>query len=303
MAKVYCLYHKDCLDGFASAWTVYTYFKQMDPKNYGLFDITSPEDVRFIPITYGETLPPLEPYASEIYIVDFSFPRDTLRALCASHRSVRVYDHHKSAREELESWVDKPTNLDLVFDMERSGCQITWDELMGQINERHPLINHVGDRDLWKFAHEDTQPVTRMLYSTLFDFKVWDRLGECIRTEEGRRILLEVGYALMGDDQKKITWHIDNTLNMATIGGYSVFVTNTPKYIVSELNNLLLETQKCPHGFVAAYHDTDKGRVFRLNSLNGSDVDVSVIAKAYGGGGHKHSSGFTVPKGHPLTQI
>lgn len=300
MSKVYCLYHKECLDGFASAWTVYSYFKRMDPRNYTLFNITSPDDVQYIPITYGEPLPPLEPGASEVYIVDFSFSRDILRDLCASHRSVRVYDHHKTAREDLEDWLDRPSNLHLVFDMGRSGCQITWDELMGQQGERHPIINYVGDRDLWKFEYEETEAVTRMLYSSLFDFKVWDRLGESIQTEQGKRMLLEVGYALLGDDQKKILWHVENTLDMINIGGYDVLVTNTPKYLVSELNNLLLKEAKVPNGFVAAFHNTDKGRVYRLNSLEGSDVDVSVIAKQYGGGGHKHSAGFTVPKGHVL---
>jgi nanoRNase/pAp phosphatase (c-di-AMP/oligoRNAs hydrolase) len=46
--------------------------------------------------------------------------------------------------------------------------------------------------------------------------------------------------------------------------------------------------------FAACYWDTPAGRVFSLRSGE-NGMDVSVIAQKYGGGGHKHASGFRVP--------
>jgi nanoRNase/pAp phosphatase (c-di-AMP/oligoRNAs hydrolase) len=41
--------------------------------------------------------------------------------------------------------------------------------------------------------------------------------------------------------------------------------------------------------------------VFSLRSTE-EGLDVAEIAKQYGGGGHKHASGFRVPFGHELAR-
>lgn len=46
--------------------------------------------------------------------------------------------------------------------------------------------------------------------------------------------------------------------------------------------------------FAACYWDTPEGRCFSLRSAE-DGMDVSEIAKDYGGGGHKHAAGFRVP--------
>jgi uncharacterized protein len=46
--------------------------------------------------------------------------------------------------------------------------------------------------------------------------------------------------------------------------------------------------------FAACYWDTPAGRVFSLRSA-GLGLDVSAIAKRFGGGGHLHAAGFSVP--------
>lgn len=48
--------------------------------------------------------------------------------------------------------------------------------------------------------------------------------------------------------------------------------------------------------FAACYWDTPDGRVFSLRSTD-DGMDVSEIAKVFGGGGHEHASGFKVPLG------
>jgi len=80
------------------------------------------------------------------------------------------------------------------------------------------------------------------------------------------------------------------------IGGHCVPVANLPYTLVSDAGHLLAKGAP----FAACYWDTPEGRVFSLRSTD-EGLDVSAIAKQYGGGGHIHASGFRVPYGHPLT--
>lgn len=73
--------------------------------------------------------------------------------------------------------------------------------------------------------------------------------------------------------------------------------------LTSDAGHLLCGEVQCPPGigglttsiypFAACYWDTPEGRVFSLRSKD-DGFDVGEIAKQYGGGGHKHASGFRV---------
>ena len=82
------------------------------------------------------------------------------------------------------------------------------------------------------------------------------------------------------------------------IGGQLVPVANLPYTLTSDAGHLMCvephEGSLAP--FAACYWDPPDGRVFSLRSAEGG-YDVSEIAKAYGGGGHKNAAGFTMPIG------
>lgn len=301
MSKVYCIYHKNCLDGFTSAWVVNHYFKKLDQLKLSYYNIESLNDIEFIEMDYGDILPKLVPH-SIIYIVDFSFPPETIQALSEAHNSIHVFDHHKSAIEKFEG-VEFRYNVDLVLDVNRAGCQITWDHFFDKIYQRPLLVEFVADRDLWKFVNENTKPFCRALSTLKKEFSVWDVINENNQENVDLKFI-NTGYALLSDDDIKMAWHIKHTSRLILLKeGLEVFATNTPKYLVSEVNDVLLKTNKINNGIVAAYHDTRDHRIFRLNSLPGSDKDVSLIAKEFGGGGHKHSASFKVDREHRLAKI
>lgn len=65
--------------------------------------------------------------------------------------------------------------------------------------------------------------------------------------------------------------------------------------------SLIAETRFYTTGWVfrigvLLYWDTPDGRVFSLRSTDGG-MDVSEIAKGYGGSGHRNASGFKMPLG------
>jgi oligoribonuclease NrnB/cAMP/cGMP phosphodiesterase (DHH superfamily) len=71
------------------------------------------------------------------------------------------------------------------------------------------------------------------------------------------------------------------------IGGHNVPMANLPYTLTSDAGHLLAKGEP----FAGCYWDTPKGRVFSLRSQD-DGLDVSEIAKQYGGGGHKNASGF-----------
>jgi oligoribonuclease NrnB/cAMP/cGMP phosphodiesterase (DHH superfamily) len=76
------------------------------------------------------------------------------------------------------------------------------------------------------------------------------------------------------------------------IGGHNVRVANLPYTLTSDAGNLMAQGEP----FAACYWDTPNGRVFSLRSTD-DGMDVSLIAKSYGGGGHRNASGFQKPIG------
>ena len=75
------------------------------------------------------------------------------------------------------------------------------------------------------------------------------------------------------------------------IGGHLVPVVNASMFMSSEVAGELSEG----HPFAAVYAETEKGVIWSLRS-RADGVDVSDVAKKFGGGGHKNAAGFTVPR-------
>ena len=172
------------------------------------------------------------------------------------------------------------------FDMERSGAGMAWDCLSPD-EPRPPLISHIEDRDLWRFRYADTRAVQACVFSYPYDFEVWDRLV----TMDLTTLRIE-GEAIERKHHKDIAELVGVTRRTMMIGGYAVPVANLPYTLTSDAGNLMAQGER----FAACYWDTPDGRVFSLRSTD-EGLDVSEIAKSYGGGGHRNASGFRMPIG------
>jgi oligoribonuclease NrnB/cAMP/cGMP phosphodiesterase (DHH superfamily) len=247
-----------------------------------------------------------------IFVVDFSFPRPVLERLAAANRVVIVLDHHKTAAEELAGLPPPPTigeyefidtapvanrlfpnALCALFDMDRSGAGIAWD-YFNPGDGRPILINRIEDRDLWRFK----LPGTRQIHAALASYKLDDfaHFNEMVATAdvgEGFQELYDQGAAI---DRRHIQM-CNETIKAGTrqiiIAGHRVPFCNAPFAFSSDIGNILQQGQP----FAATYFDLGDGR--RQVSLRSSDagLDVSEIAKKYGGGGHRNAAGFNAPGG------
>ena len=75
------------------------------------------------------------------------------------------------------------------------------------------------------------------------------------------------------------------------IAGYDVPCLNCPRWLASETLHILAENEP----FAVSYFDSKDERTFELRSSE-NGIDVSEIAKQFGGGGHKHAAGFKAKK-------
>jgi oligoribonuclease NrnB/cAMP/cGMP phosphodiesterase (DHH superfamily) len=290
--KPLCIYHGNCQDGFGAAWAV----------RHALGD-----DVEFHPGVYQNDPPDVT--GRDVMLVDFSYKRPVLEAMSTVARSVAILDHHKSARDDLAglpeplAWGsgDEWSDLCALFDMDRSGAGLAWDYFHpGQ--PRPKLIDHIEDRDLWRFSHPNTRAVAAALFSYPYEFELWDRLVEHCENVSGYQMFIASGEAIERKHHKDVAELVSVTRREMVIGGYVVPVANLPYTLTSDAGHLLCEyydrglagSYKPP--FAACYWDTPEGRVFSLRSRD-DGADVSAIAKAYGGGGHAHAAGFRMPIG------
>ena len=257
-----CIYHGNCADGFGAAWVVRKALGEID----------------FHGAKYQE--PPPDVTGKDVVMVDFSYKRPVLLEMAEKANSILILDHHKTSAEDL---VDLPANVTAKFDMGHSGAMLTWEHFFpGQ--EPPPLLLHIEDRDLWRFALQNTRQIQANVFSFPYDFQAWDTLMAAAPAA-----LAAEGEAIERKHFKDIRELLGVTTREMVIGGHRVPVANLPYTMSSDAGHEMAKGRP----FAACYWDTPEGRVFSLRS-NDEGVDVSEVAKQYGGGGHRNASGFKV---------
>jgi len=249
-----------------------------------------------------------------VWLLDFSFPTELMvhKIIKPSLRTT-VWDHHKSAEAELAGVKDMIRDLGLqrtsdkfVFDMSRSGAGITFDELErakgiksgihrprynGERQQR--LVDYIEDRDLWNWALPGSKAVSAYISTLPMEFEAWDALGDEMLTATGVAGVITKGESILS--------YIDNfgnkaidMMHMRSIGGYEVPVINVPYMNCSDHIGKLAE-QNPESPFAAGFFMNAQGLwQFGLRSRGDAPMDVSEVAKQYGGGGHQGAAGFQI---------
>lgn len=309
--KPLCIYHGGCADGFTAAWAVWARFGDAFDYHAGVYQS-----------------PPPDVAGRDVVLVDFSYKREVMRAMRSpangKARSVLVLDHHKSAAEDLGTregnfctqiadgddpltWERHLNNVArgeaagiddsvyCLFDMNRSGAGIAWDFFHGAA-ARPKLVEYVEDRDLWRFAIPFSREVSAYVFTHEYDFVTWSALAALLDDDIGA--VIRMGAAIEKKHHKDVVELVSALKRRMVIGGHAVWVANLPYTLTSDAGHLMAKGEP----FAAVYWDAPEGRVFSLRSTN-EGLDVSEIAKQYGGGGHRNASGFRLPHGVSLEQV
>lgn len=258
----FVIYHNNCPDGFGSAFAAWKKFE---------------DDCKYIPANHGDKFPSI-PDGSNVYICDFSYPRDVLVEQ-SKRLNLKVIDHHKTAQEALQG-------LDFaIFDMNKSGAVLTWEFFHDAAVPE--LLLHIQDRDIWKWELPDSDEILLGLDLKGYDFETWDNVDISQLKKDGEILAIardkEVNEMLKKVYPKSISGHYGLVANVANKG------------IISHLGNKVCEENPDVY-FFGGYHFTERDGVltqeWSLRSVG--DNDCSLIAKEFGGGGHKNACGFAV---------
>ena len=258
------IYHGNCLDGFTAAWAAWRKFGD--------------EDTEYVAASYGDDPPFVA--GRDVVIVDFSYPRELMLLMAASGmaKSILVLDHHKTAQAALEGLPFA------TFDMNRSGAGLAWDTFHGA-STRPWLVNYVEDRDLWNWRLDDSKAINAFICAhKMGSFGEWSRLsvGPISSAIEG-------GMAVSSFIERYVS-EMAAQARTVHFEGHDVPIVNAPYINISELVGKLSESAPFAMGW---FHRGDGQYAYSLRS-RGDGVDVSEIAKKYGGGGHRGSAGFCV---------
>ena len=265
MTQKYVLYHSNCYDGFGAAYAAW--------KTLG-------DTAEYIPVSYSKPPPIMNP-GSIVYIVDFSYKRDVLIELSKQHLVV-VLDHHKTAMEDLKD-LNNQLNLNVTFDMNKSGAMLAWEYFHPNVNPPK-LIQLIQDRDLWQFKIPGSKELHVYLQSIDFDFKQWDN------TDVEKAIVQGSAITQFRDKQVEMICRNAIETTIQTPSGHVPCVVVNATAFWSEVGNHLLE--KFPNSQMAASFGYMKNGKVMYSLRTRGDFDCSEVAKEFGGGGHKPAAGF-----------
>lgn len=250
------LYHANCYDGFGAAYAAWKKYR---------------DRAQYRPVQYGEEPPSLDGQ-QEIFILDFCYSRSLIEEMASRNGRVVIIDHHQSAMTAL-------AGLDYtVFDLEKSAAVLAWEHFFPGV-EPPRLLLYVQDYDLWQFHLPESREVSMALSSYPMDFSVWDTLDPAELAQDGRPLLRL---------RSEIVKTICDEAKLVRFDGHEVPVVNASVYGSEVGEELLRRNPGSP--FSVSYYDRAGQRHWSLRSR--PDFDVSLVARKYGGGGHRQAAGF-----------
>ena len=257
LAPTVALYHAECADGFGAAWALWRRFPQ----------------ARFVPVKHG--VPPPEGLKGErVVIVDFSYARDLLETMARETDRLLVLDHHITAEKALAGLPYA------YFDMKKSGAVLAWEWA-----HDHPvpwLLDYIQDKDLWTWALPMSREINAAVASYPFDFQLWNRFKQKELEQEGRAILRY---------EQELVNKLAGQAVLVEFQGETV-----PSVQSAILTSQIGERLSAEAPFCIIWHDRDGRRYYSMRSRE-DGTDVGAIAASFGGGGHTHAAGFSIPLG------
>lgn len=291
------LYHKNCSDGMMSAVLLSIHYRENDEK------------ANFIAVNYNEPMPEIA--GTDVVIVDFSYPPEVLEAASKVATSITMLDHHLTAAKQwggykrFTHWCADGTGCEmhLTLKEERSGAGLTWEYIQEEIggfssvyfNEEpnaHRIVGKlkrvmlaVEDRDLWKFSLPDTAVICEALKAIPLTIEAWTSFILRSSAEEFNDSLKTAETILATKERQAQA--LAKKAVIKTLKGipFPIPVVNCSAEVTSRVGEILYAEHP------AALMWASNGE-FAFCSFRSNEVDVSVLAAQFGGGGHTAAAGF-----------
>jgi uncharacterized protein len=266
--RIIVIYHGNCPDGFGGAYSAW--------KKFG-------DSAEYIPITYGKPIP--ENLAgARIYFIDCCYTQEVMDAIVAEAASVTVLDHHTGTQAVVESMPE------FVFDNDHSGATIAWKYFHPDVPTPQ-FLKYVEDDDLFHFLLPDTHAIISYVAIRPYTFEYWDELAAELEDPVTREAFL-TKVRIYGEYFELLAEFATEHVKLIKFEGYEVtFATAHPFKPMKSLVGNLLAKKHPPFALVVSAHPKGYG----ISIRGDGSVDVSAIARKYGGNGHHDSAGFAIP--------
>lgn len=255
----FVIYHKSCSDGFGAAFSAWKLLGNR---------------AEYYAAAHGD--PPPDVRGKHVICLDFAYPNAVTKQMIAEAASYLVIDHHKSSMVDL---VDVPQ---AHFDMGKSGAMLSW-EFFHPGKEPPKFVRYIQDRDLYHWILPYSKEFSASFEMVPFEFERFDQFCDDSVFDDA----VKQGGHILAHKRSAVA-------KMASHGakrklkGFQVMVVNASHWI-DEVGNYL--ARDADLGVVWYFNHGKRECHVSLRS-NNENVDVSEIAKYFGGGGHRGSAAF-----------
>lgn len=269
-----CIYHND-IDGCASAAIA----------RYAFGDAAQMHE-----ISYGDPTPWKKIVnVKHVVILDFLLPLQDMKRI-ANERMLTWIDHHKSALAEAN---DVARHWAGSRDLSEAACILTWKYFFPHKSVPRALIL-ISDRDIWRQEEPDsgafneglqleqTQPNNDQLWKSLLS----DNLS-----------MVE---SLISKGRPIFDARLQAMRRFVSRYGYPVIFEGWRTLAVNRRGDGDLGQHIRDLGYDVGYcylEGNQGGKIVTFVTLFSDHVDVSEIARKYGGGGHQGAAGFSFIRG------
>lgn len=275
-------YHYPCQDGLTSAWVANKYAKE-NSLSYALHGLD-----------HDKTLFPVDIKDKKILFIDIAPNEERYIKLINESHSFYILDHHKTNQAFFDK-LDNKTNF--IFDMNKSGCRLAWNYFYP--NEHVPeFLLMVEDRDIWKWELADSKPFCNGLYTyiscTDTTQEAFDLMTELYYHNNKVKEITEFGRILQKKTDNGIKWTAENACKKTYMfRGKKVCMVNASHESASDLGNYLVTNYDYDFAILWRYDHVTEMYNISMRSV-GDKMDVSLLCKEFGGGGHKNAAGCSV---------
>ena len=190
----------------------------------------------------------------------------------------------------------------VIHDNNKSGAMLAW-EYFHPNTEVPMLIKHIDDYDRWQFNLKGTKEINKALWSfTPWTFPLWQEIiddnqygsmwsqGSAILRAHDQNVTSTVkGSArpclIIATSPKEGGEHWEANILVHATG----LAANCPPFLTSDVGHELANQSGT---FGLCWTLSKSGLKAQCSLRSNGDYDVSAIAKAFGGGGHRNAAGF-----------
>lgn len=270
-----CIYHSRDLDGWTSAAIV----KNKNPQ------------AELIGYDYGQPIPTI-PDDSDVVMVDISFPMNEM-VLLSKRVNLCWIDHHISAINEYNA-LPEEDKWNAYLENDIAACELTYYYYNPNLlfhKHAFPLgIKLLGEYDTWRKSDLERWESFVLPYQ-------YAMRNRCSSPDD-----INIDWLLNRHEIYKVVDEGRAILNYQR-KQYSLQAKSAFELDFNGLKAIAINAGYCNSMIFDSVYDSTKHDIMLTFSFNGDrwycslystkdDIDCSIIAKSYGGGGHKKASGF-----------